>query len=447
MRAVSRRRRQQQEGTSLRRRIAVGILGIATLTVLLFALPLGIALGRLDRSQEFARLQSEATRIAALVPDNPAANGQQLPRPLDHATLIGLYSPDGRRAAGAGPAFSRVSASTAGGRARSADEYGQLAVSVPVPSDRHIVAVIRAAVPLRTVTTRTHRSWLAMVALGAAVLLIVLLLALRQARRIARPLERLTAAVSALGAGNFGVVLSTSGIREADLAAAAITDTAARLSILLERERAFSVDASHQLRTPLTGLLLGLESALVRPRADQTQALRDALDRGRHLQSTIDDLLAIRRDGSGLPVSVDIGTELGAIVSRWDKAVIAAGRRLTCDVPHCLPPAIASSAAFRQIMDVLLDNALKHGSGVIAISTEEFGEAIALTVADDGPGFPADEEDVFDRLRPGDGHGIGLPLARSLAEADGGRLFIRHIGPGPSLVLLLPAAPVVIAAR
>jgi signal transduction histidine kinase len=194
-------------------------------------------------------------------------------------------------------------------------------------------------------------------------------------------------------------------------------------------------------------LLLGLESALGRPGTDQTKALQDALERGRHLQTTIDDLIAIRRDRSGVPVSVDIGTELGAILSRWDKVIIAAGRRLTCHVPWGLSPAIASGAALRQIMDVLIDNALKHGSGVIAVSAEELGEAVALTVADDGEGLPSDQENVFDRLPQEDGHGIGLPLARSLAEADGARLLIRRAGSRASFVLLLPAAQVVMVAR
>jgi signal transduction histidine kinase len=279
------------------------------------------------------------------------------------------------------------------------------------------------------------------------VLLIALLLALRQARRIAGPLERLTAAVSDLGAGNFGVSVPSSGIREADLAAAAVTDTATRLGTLLERERAFSVEASHQLRTPLTGLLLGLESALARPDADQTQTLRDALERGRHLQATIDDLITIRRDRSDVPVSVDIGSELASIVCRWDKVVTAAGRRLTCHTPWSLPPAIVSSAGFRQILDVLIDNALKHGAGAIALCAEELGEAVALTVADDGDGLQIDPHKVFNRFSNHDGHGIGLPLARSLAEADGGRLFIRRVGPRSSFVLLLPAAPMVLASR
>jgi signal transduction histidine kinase len=433
-------------GSTLRRRITLGILSVTTLAVVLFAVPLAVAIARLDRSQQIARLQTEATRVTALVPDNPATKGQRVPSPLSARSLIGVYEPSGRLAAGRGPAESTVAAAAADGRTHHGDEQGQLAVSVPVPSDRQVVAVVRASIPLSTLRTRSWRSWAAMTILGLTVLAIAALLARRQAKRIATPLERLTAAARALGDGNFSVAVPPSGIREADMAAVALGDTAERIGQLLERERTFSADASHQLRTPLTGLLLGLESALARPDADLNVTVRDALDRGRHLQATVDDLLSIRRDTTGLARSLDLNGELAAVIKRWQPVVAAENRPLKTTWTAGLAPVTASAATLRQVLDVLIDNALKHGTGAISIRVSERGDAVSIEVADEGPGFQGDPEAAFSRgVRSVRGHGIGLALARSLTEADGGRLVVRRQAPHPVFELLLPTAEIIVA--
>ena len=142
---------------------------------------------------------------------------------------------------------------------------------------------------------------LALIATGLAAVL-----ARRQSVRLAAPLERLTRVARALGDGDFTVRAERSGLREADTASQALEDTAAQLGDLLDRERAFSSDVSHQLRTPLTALMVGLEGALDRPDADLRSAIHDALSRGEHLRTTIDDLISLvrppgRHDRPGRP--------------------------------------------------------------------------------------------------------------------------------------------------
>jgi signal transduction histidine kinase len=283
--------------------------------------------------------------------------------------------------------------------------------------------------------------------LALTVIAVAALLARRQARRIALPLERLTVAARALGDGNFAINPERSGIAEADAAGAALGETAARLGNLLERERAFSADASHQLRTPLTGLLLGLESAMERPDADLRLAIADALDRGRRLQGTVDDLLTLRRDAPTAIGSIDLGAELSKVERQWRPVLAAQGRRLTVTT-RAPAAATGSPAAVRQILDVLIDNALKHGAGEVTITTGELGDALAVEVTDEGRGLQGDPEEAFVRRFQGDGgHGIGLALARSLAEADGGRLVVRHVAPRPVFALLLPLADTFVASR
>ncbi|MGI8868043.1 MAG: sensor histidine kinase [Mycobacteriales bacterium] len=432
----------------LRRRISAGILGIAGVAVVLFAIPLAVTVAWLDRGHEYAELQSEATRVAALVPDNPVRAGRSstVPPSTDHDTMLGIYTPRGDRAGGKGPGHSELAAAAGDGRVHRGPENGQLVAAVPVPSDRKVVAIVRAAVPRNTVSARIARAWIGMILLGLGVLAVAWLLARRQARRIARPLEDFTSAARALGDGNFAVEPGRSDILEADIAGTALRHTAGRLGDLVERERAFSADASHQLRTPLTGLLLGLESALSRDDADRDAALRDAVVRARKLQETIDDLLSLRRDGRDDIGSLYLDVALPQGAAEWMSRFSAGGRRLELRISRETPPVRASAAALRQIVDVLLGNALQHGRGTVTLSASDLGAAAAVEVTDEGDGVIGDPEAVFTRRGPqAQGHGIGLALARSLAEADGGRLILRRAAPRPTFALLLPLAEAVIA--
>jgi signal transduction histidine kinase len=89
-------------------------------------------------------------------------------------------------------------------------------------------------------------------------------------------------------------------------------------------------------------------------------------------------------------------------------------------------------------MRVLLDNAAQHGAGPVTVTARDAGGVLALDVADRGPGLPDDAAEVFTTTRR-EGHGIGLGLARTLAEASGGRLVAAHRpGGGATFTLLVP---------
>ena len=230
-------------------------------------------------------------------------------------------------------------------------------------------------------------------------------------------------------------------MREADTASQALEDTATQLGQLLQRERAFSSDVSHQLRTPLTALTVGLESALSRPDADLRAALGDALTRSEHLRTTIEDLLSLIRRPGYAALPIDLGALIEDVRARWDGPLAAHGRHLVSRTEPDLPRCLAAPAAVRQIIDVLVANALGHGDGTVTIDVRDIGTAVAIDVADEGTGLAAEPDDLFagsaDRA---DGHGQGLPLARTLADASGGRLVVRRAAPEPVFSLLLPAA-------
>ncbi len=440
-----RRRMRGRVGRSLRGRVQVAIVVVTGIAVLLFAVPLGIALQHVYRTEMVTSLQRDATRITTVVPDTIATDGGtvRLPAGLTPGLTVGIYTPDGRRLQGSGPDRSAVASAARDGRLHDTVEADRLAVSAPVSSDQTVAAVVRVDVAYATVTGRVWRTWLAMAALAALILALAAALAGRLAARAAAPLERLTGTAEALGAGDFSVRAQRSGIREADAVAAALDSTARRLGVLLDRERAFSTRVSHQLRTPLTALLLGLDSALSRPDADLEAAMRTAVRRAEHLEATIEDLLKLSRPARPGAEPLDVSALLAGVRDRWDAAFAERGRSLAVTAEPDTPPTNASAAAVRQIVDVLVGNALAHGAGQVRVTVSDLGAGLVVTVSDDGPGLQGDPEAAFTPRtdRPGR-HGIGLALARSLAEAEGGRLLVRRAAPRPMFGLLLPLADV-----
>jgi len=220
---------------------------------------------------------------------------------------------------------------------------------------------------------------------------------------------------------------------------AALADTATRLDAALARERAFSADASHQLRTPLAGLRLGLEAALEDPGSDPRAALSAAVAATDRLEEIVEDLLALARDTHRTGETLDLDAVLTAAGEAWRPGLARHGRRLTLCRDTDPPVTTASPRAVRQILDVLLDNAVVHGAGEVVLTARDASGALALVVRDEGAGV-VDPGALFTRRAPGSpGHGIGLALARSLAEAEGGRLQASADRPATFTLLLPPA--------
>jgi signal transduction histidine kinase len=265
------------------------------------------------------------------------------------------------------------------------------------------------------------------------------LLARRQARRLSAPLESLAGAAQRLGEGDFSVRTTASGIPEIDAAGSALNVTADRLDDLVGRERAFSSTASHQLRTPLTGLRLTLETALVAPEPAQRAAVIRALESADRLERTIVDLLSLARHTPADRAVLPLPALVADWTSAWAPVLAGLDRELRVHVAPSLPAGRASEAAVRQVVDVLLDNAVVHGAGTVALVVRDAGATVAIDVSDEGEG-PTEPDEVFrSRAAAPPGHGIGLALARALAEAEGGRLVLRRAR-RPVFSLLLPAA-------
>ena len=230
-------------------------------------------------------------------------------------------------------------------------------------------------------------------------------------------------------------------VREVDAVADALDLTARRLDDLVTRERAFSADASHQLRTPLAALRLELETLQLQPGhpAELTRAVRQ-IDR---LEATIDTLLAVARDTVRGGADCDLAAALGEAEDRWRGRLAAEGRRLAVRLPSGPVHARVGPGVVDEILDVLLDNATRHGQGTVTVTLGTVAPSwTRVEVTDEGPGFPVPAESAFARRAdPAGGHGIGLSLARSLAHAEGGRLSITREGPAPSSRCSSPRPP------
>lgn len=410
----------------------------AVLAIALFGVPLAVGVAKYYLDDERAELERLADSVALTVSATLVRGQPPMSLPgTEEATSVALYGVDGARLVGRGPARLGDMVVDAGSVIR-ADTSGELVIAVAVSDGPRVLGVVRAATSRSEVWQRTVVTWAAMAVLGVFAVVVTWFLARWLARRLATPLERLTAVANQLGGGDFTVRGARSGIPEIDSVGGSLDTTARRLADLLARERAFSADASHQLRTPLTGLRLQLESALENPSADLRASITAGLATTDRLERTIDDLLALARDAGPDGGVAAVGTLLTELEQDWHGLLAEQGRVLRVDVRPEVAGCVVSAPVLRQIVTVLLDNALRHGRGTVTVTARDAGAAVAVDVADEGAGIAADSDPFAPRAATAPaGHGIGLALARRLAEGEGGRLRLARPAP-PTFTLLLP---------
>jgi signal transduction histidine kinase len=419
----------------VRRRLVLAIAGVAAAAVALFALPLGVALRESYRDDELLRLQRD-TFAAARHIDLGATPGDPIELPRTGDTLA-VYDRAGRRVAGSGPsrADTFVRQTFASGKPVEAATDAELRVALPLLVHERLTGAVRATRPDAAVARRTHRAWLLLAALGLVLIAMATAVAVVLARRLSAPLERLAAGARRLGEGDFAARAPRTGVDEVDEVAGALDATAARLDDMVARERAFTADASHQLRTPLAALRIELEAMQLH--GDETPELETALGQVDRLQGTVETLLAVARDAPRATAEADLTALVDELADRWREPLAAESRPLRTQAGTGPALARASPAVVGEILDVLLSNALRHGSGAVTVRVRRRDKTLAVDVSDEGPGPPGDPELAFARRSGGtEGHGIGLALARSLAHAEQGRLTAERA----TFTLLLPAA-------
>ena len=316
----------------------------------------------------------------------------------------------------------------------------RVGVAVPVAADERVIGVIRAEQSTAASDARTRKILallgglaLGVIAIGAAIGWIL-------AGRLARPVRLLRDAAVQLGDGDFTIDVPRSRVPELDEAAQAMTATALRLDDLVTRERAFSADASHQLRTPLAGLRAAIETELEFPRPDPTIVLHEAISDIDRLERTITELLTIARTSNIATSPVTLADVLADVESTWQRRFAGANRALAIAPARYTPTIKGNAPMLRHALDVLLDNALRHGAGEVCITHTITDDTVTVTISDNGHGFASGTEppdDLNSSNTPGSIHGLGLPLAQRLIDAMPGRLTIAHGGPNPRIDIVL----------
>jgi signal transduction histidine kinase len=425
----------------VRRKIVTVMVVTAVLAVGLFALPLAFLVAKYLIDDERAELTHAADLTALSATADLARGRSPSALPLTESDIsLTFYDRSGRKVIGSGPAIadSGVQSALIGTRVTDGDPGGDFTVDIPVSDDGSIAGAVRAVSPRTAAWQHILAAWLIMAALAGATLGAVWFVARRQAGRLAAPLERLSAVAAGIGQGGLDSS-PASGVPEIDDVAASLFESAHRVERTLARERAFSADASHQLRTPLAGLRLQLETALEGSDAGLRPAITTAIGATDRLEQTISDLLALSRDTPAGNRELPLPTLLDELRHDHHGTLAAAGRRLSIMADPDVPAAAASEPAIRQVLGVLLDNALRHGQGTVTVAIRETTQAVAVDIADEGRIDTADQ--LFVRRSPtAAGHGIGLALARSLTEAEGGRLLLSRQEP-TMFTLLLPLVP------
>ena len=433
----------------MRRRILAAILSVTAVAIVLFGVPLGIVVQRFVDDDAALRVERAAVLASRQVPADFATSNDpvELPTTSDGIALA-LYDNTGTLVAGSGPKTADAATTEALANRIADVEFGDArVVAVPVAADERVIGVIRAEQSTAASDSRTRRIIALLVALAVGVLMIGSAIGYVLAGRLARPVRRLRDAAVDLGDGDFTIDVPRSSVPELDQAGQAMTATARRLDDLVSRERAFSTDASHQLRTPIAGLRAAIETELAFPRPDRTEVLHEAINDIDRLERTITELLTIARTSEVATSPVVLDEVFAEVEQSWRGRFTHTDRPLTITAARYAPTVRGNAAVLRHALDVLVDNALRHGAGEVRIDHTVTETTITISVTDEGQGFatptalyePSSLQDDISL------HGLGLPLARRLVEALPGRLTITRVAPHPQIDIVvqrtLPPSP------
>lgn len=403
----------------MKRRMITSTLAVVLVVVTVFGVLLAVVETRSINSDAQDAVRADATRLSGVVESRRAAGER-----VDVAALHRQVG-SGRGAVVRVPGKKPV-------------RFGE----VPEAGEETVRTTLHGADGL-TVTVRQSRApvdagirdtWLLIAAIAGLAVLAAVVLAVRQANRLAGPLVDLAETAERLGSGEPPARGRHYRVPELDRVAEVLDGSAERISRMLTAERRLAADASHQLRTPLTALSMRLEEIAETVDDDPTAAREEAavaLEQVERLTDVVQRLLTNSRDPrGGSEIAFDLESVIRQQTEEWRPAVDAAGRRIVREGPEGLR-VVGTPGTVAQVLAALIENALMHGGGTVTLRTRTAANSAVLEVADEGPGVPPElGARVFERAVSGQNStGLGLAVARDLAEADGGRLELVRMAP------------------
>ncbi len=454
------------------RRLVLTYLAVTVFGLALLAIPLGLTFAHREQDRLLFDAQRDADTVSARVEDALEARA---PLPIenlrayaaqtgghiivvdargvaladtDHPTQHLDYSSrpeiklalQGHRASGTGDALGAATTS--------------VYAATPVTAENKVIGAVRVTFGTATLDARVRLMWEQIALLCGGILLAVLVAGFLLARSITRPIYRLESTTDRFAGGDLSARVTIgrdAGPPELRHLASTFNRMADRLTRVLEDQKRFVADASHQLRTPLTALRLRLENLAAHGSERDRAALDAAGAEVVRMSRLVDGLLVLAQDDAKVPepVAVDVAAVARERVELWQEAVAEKEVRLRADLPD-RAPAYAIAGALEQLVDNLIDNALAASPAgtEIVVSVQPAPGSITLHVVDEGPGLDPDDIDrAFDRFWRGPnaaagGSGLGLAIVRRLAEASRGTAQLRSSAAGGiDAMVALPTSP------
>jgi signal transduction histidine kinase len=273
--------------------------------------------------------------------------------------------------------------------------------------------------------TRNH--WLGVVTILAVSFILgclAVVIARRTSRRLTAPISDLASHAERMASGDLRPAGERYGIAELDRLADSMDASVLRVATLLAEERSLTLDASHQLKTPLTALSLRLEELAEWPDDPEVRAeAAAALEQVERLSGVVDGLLLDRRSPDAKRISVSLAHVIHQQLAEWRPAYTAAHRELTAavEVDESIE---VDPGPVGQVVAALVENSLLHGCGRTTIEARALHDTVWIDVFDQGAGVADDiAAHVFDREVSGAGStGFGLAAAQDAAVSVGGRI-------------------------
>jgi len=452
---------------TLRARVLLSLAYVLLLSLVAFGVPLALSLrDRVDaevRSQATSQadilastasgLLSDKSNLQTLVGDG-AANVRGRVLAVDRAGRVladsGSAGTVGQNYA-ARPEIATALAGRNYQQTRHSDTLREdiLATATPIRLNGGVAGALRVTQSVASVHRAVWKTTAGLALIALVVLVLGLGVGALIARQIARPVDRLDAAVRRISAGDLDARAPVEGSSEQRSLAESFNQMAERLSDALSSQRRFVADASHQLRTPLTGLRLRIEEAQavgVSPAADaELDAGLREVDR---LSQMVDELLVLSRAGergSAAAEVIPLGAASDRALERWRAAAEEHGIELT-RAPDRAPASVhVYPADLDRALDSLVENAINYSDPGGEVQLAVSGDTIE--VLDRGRGLePGEEDAVFERFHRGRagrtgaaGTGLGLAIARELARRWGGDVALaQRPGGGTRATLTYP---------
>jgi len=297
-----------------------------------------------------------------------------------------------------------------------------------------VVAVVVTESPTGGLSARITHRWMLLAGGEAAAVLVLVVAAVMLTAWVLRPVQDLDKVTHDIATGRLASrVAPAGGPPELRRLARAFNEMADHVEQVLDQQRAFVADASHQLRNPLAALMLRVEAMGMELPEGSEGELTGVRVEGRRLAQVLDDLLGLAVAEHAGPGSeaVDLARLAADRADGWRPLGRERGVELVCEVPSVPALGLADPVGFGSALDAVIDNALKFtpAGGLVTVTVTAAAERIAVAVTDSGPGLTEEEaERIGDRFwrsprhQNVDGSGLGLSIARTLLASTGGTL-------------------------